>query len=76
MKKKILAAVIMVACGLAVYSMSGPNGEQDMMYEIASANVKAFADDDKCPNGCLDKVGKCHCYKDYDYKEAGEAILE
>ena len=74
--KKLLMSVALVAAVAAGYMMTGSNESELNMSDLASANVEALADDDKCPNGCLDKVGKFHCYKDYDYKETGEAILE
>lgn len=74
--KKLLMKVALVAAVAAGYMVTGSNESEMYMSDLTSANVEALADDDKCPNGCLDKVGKCHCYKDYDYKETGEAILE
>lgn len=71
MKKKILLAFgVIVAIGLAAYSLQ-PKSEKVALSEMAMENVEALAYiNPECPNGCLTTRGSCYCYGEHNYEEA------
>jgi len=73
MKKRILAGLA-VGFLFAVGALFVMNSNTTLL-DASTLNVEALASGEinpDCPNGCMGKGQKCHCYIDYPLKEAKE----